>query len=150
MVENHVYIFLCSCFLRFFFFCTWSYQIWIISKQIYLNHNWNPNRYYHSRSECVWGTSNKGVVRTSQISKTGSSPLVSCYIQDKPFWEVFTSLQGIQSVYFKPCQQSGYKKRFTIRNYRTSITLYCNKSYGVEVFILYLSKNRIRNFSFVR
>ena len=42
----HIYIF-CHCFLNFFY--TWSYQMQIILKWIYLNHNWNPIRYYHSR-----------------------------------------------------------------------------------------------------
>ena len=36
------------------FFCTWSYQIQIIFKQIYLTNRWDPNRYYYFRSEWVW------------------------------------------------------------------------------------------------
>ena len=41
MVANFTYIFVS--FLKSFF-CTWSYWIWIIFKQIYLTHWWDPKR----------------------------------------------------------------------------------------------------------
>ena len=41
---SFIFIFFVSLFLKkllFFFFCTWSYWIWIIFKQMYLTHRWN-------------------------------------------------------------------------------------------------------------
>ena len=33
----------------------YSYPIQIISKQIYLTHRWDPNKYYHSRPTGSYG-----------------------------------------------------------------------------------------------
>ena len=43
-----IFTFLCCCLLRVCFFCRLFYWIWIIYKQIYLIHRWEPNRYHHS------------------------------------------------------------------------------------------------------
>ena len=76
------------CFLKVF--CTRSNRIWLIFKQIYVTHRWNPNNTTTANQSGSVSNGNKDVLHTSQIFKIGAHSQmqfsVVVQISSIPFW----------------------------------------------------------------
>ena len=84
----HIYIFLCSYFKMFLFFCTRAYKMRILFKQTSPTHTWIQTGNTNTSQS---GPGNNGYeieLHIDHISKTGASlsKAFYCHIQDTPFF----------------------------------------------------------------